>query len=131
MKTLLFVVAILIATPAIYAQSKPIKVNVDAASDPVSPEFADKVAARVGSTSRYALVSTPTEILVSVSCLSNTNVVNGQELGVTCDIDILYWPVSDVALSITCVGSMATGMSKSDVAQLCLSRLSERLRMKN
>jgi hypothetical protein len=117
MKTILLAVAILIAVPANYAQTKPIKVSVlSGTDDPADKEVADKIAAKIGSTSRYALVSNGapmTALLIEVSCLTNTS----QKMGSTCDTEILYWPMADVALSVDCPGSMVTGLSESDIAQ--------------
>jgi hypothetical protein len=119
MKKFLPAALALIAASAGYGQSKSIKVFVEAGnSQAASKEVADKVAPKVGSTSRYALVSGEDgsiQILVEVFCLPN--IIGGRQSGVTCDTTIEYWPVEDVPLTMNCRGSMSVNYSESEVAQ--------------
>jgi hypothetical protein len=118
MKKILPVVVVLLAASAIFAQSKPVKVLVEGGNEQaVSREVAEKLAAKIGSTSRYALVTNETsvEVLVDVYCLPI--MVEGQQAGVACSTTILYWPLSDVGLEASCVGMMSTHYSESEVAE--------------
>lgn len=114
MKKFLLLAAILIAVP-IFAQSGPIKVSVVAGnSQSVSQEIADMLSGRIGASSRYALASNR-DILLSVNCLPD--VVDAQQVGVTCDTSILYWPVWGVALHAELEGTMSTGSRQSQVTE--------------
>jgi hypothetical protein len=103
MKSLLLGVAVLVAVP-VFAQSHPIGVQVVAGnSDPVSQEIADRLSGKIGSSSRYALVSGATAvILLSADCLPN--IVNGRQIGIVCESRMDFWPIGAVPLSCTLAG---------------------------
>jgi hypothetical protein len=100
------------------AQSKPIKVKVLPVADAESQEVADRLSGQIGSSSRYALVTEKDSetVLLGLNCLPNT-MLNGQQIGVTCDSEITYWPVSTVPLSVPLTGYLAAASNESDVAQ--------------
>jgi hypothetical protein len=108
MKNLLLAVAVLVAVP-VFAQSQPVKVTVMAGNGAQeSHELADKLAGRIGSSSRYALVTADSaDILILVDCLSNT--VGERAAGVTCNTSLSYWPVSGVSLYAGLPQTLATG----------------------
>jgi hypothetical protein len=113
MKGLLLAVAVLVAVP-VFAQSHPVKVPVMAGnSGQESHEVADKLAGKIGSSSRYALVTADMDILILVDCLANT--AGERPTGVTCYTSLSYWPVPGVSLYDGLLGTIATG-SESEVA---------------
>ncbi len=115
MKMIWLATAILIGSAA-FAQTTPIRVKVGAGSDdPSSQGVIEKLSARIGSTTRYALVTKSfAELLVSVDCLPN--VVSNRKIGITCHLDLLYWPVLGVPLAWNLTGAMSAAGSDSDVA---------------
>jgi hypothetical protein len=117
MKKILLIVIVFLIGSAAFAQSSPIRVRVLAGGDnTVSREVADNLAGKIGSTSRYALVTTDDfAISVTVGCL--TVQTNGYTIGVACTTDITYWPVQGVALSWNPGSYLALG-PKPEVADL-------------
>jgi hypothetical protein len=107
-KGLFLIAAILIAYPAV-TQGQSVKVTVMAGnSGRESHEIADKLAGKIGSSSRYALVTADSaDILILVDCLSNT--VGERAAGVTCNTSLSYWPVSGVSLYAGLPQTLATG----------------------
>ena len=95
---------------AVMAQNQPVKIRVISEPNAPSSEMADRLKGRIGSSSRYALVTVAgsESINLYVQCLSNTT-ESGRNLGIVCHAEITYWPVSDVTLSTDLTGSMATG----------------------
>lgn len=95
---------------AVMAQNQPVKIQVMSSSDAPSQEMADRLKGHIGSSSRYALVTVAgsESIALYVDCLSDTT-NDGRNLGITCHIEIKYWPVEDVALAADLDGSMAAG----------------------
>jgi hypothetical protein len=108
-KEIILMAAIFVACP-LFAQSHPVKVSIMAGnSGQESHELSDKLAGRIGSSSRYALVTADSaDILILVDCLSNT-------AGVTCNTSLSYWPVLGVSLYAGLPETIATG-SESKVA---------------
>lgn len=88
---------------------RPIRVEVIAGNDdPTSQTVANMISARIGTGSRYALVSsTDADILLSVDCLRN--IVSGRQVGIACHTDVSYWPVDGVSLSCILVGDLGVG----------------------
>ena len=115
MKKIILMAAILVASP-VFAQSHPIRVTIIAGNtEAASQTIADRLAGRIGASSRYALVSnTVSDILLSVDCISN--VVGERQVGITCHADLDYWPVDGIALSRDLEGHMAAG-SESEVTE--------------
>lgn len=98
--------------PAVARAQTPIKVIVKGEGDK-GQEIADRVAGKIGSTERYALVSGKTDselvdakVLVSITCL---NPLKGQETGVACFEDLVFRPLSDSALLCPLKSGMAVG----------------------
>jgi hypothetical protein len=112
-KNILLMAAILVAYPA-FTQGQSVKVTVMAGnSGQESHEIADKLAGKIGSSSRYALVTADMDILILVDCLANT--AGERPTGVTCDTSLSYWPVPGVSLYDGLLATIATG-SESEVA---------------
>ena len=115
MKKIILMAAILVAYP-VFAQNHPVHVMVTPANNaPVSHEISDRLAGRIGASSRYALTSAASaEIMLSVECAPNS--VGDRQIGVTCGSSIAYWPVEGVLLSTELAGMIAVG-AESAVAE--------------
>jgi hypothetical protein len=115
MKELFLAVAVLVAGP-VFAQSHPIGVEVTAGNaDPTSQEVADRLSGKIGASSRYALVSgTSVVLLLSVDCLPS--IVNGRQVGVVCNSTVDYWPLDGIPLSCSLPGYLVEG-DESDAAE--------------
>lgn len=115
MRRLFLAVAILVAVPA-FAQNRSIKVSVmGESSDPVSQGIADRLSGKIGASSRYALVSgTSVVLLLSVDCLPS--IVNGRQVGVVCNSTVDYWPLDGIPLSCSLPGYLVEG-DESDAAE--------------
>jgi hypothetical protein len=118
MKTKLAVAVLTLAfASAAMAQSKPITVRVVGEPDKTSQQMANRLMGQIGSSNRYALVTENEDlesILLGVECVRD--VIGQTQVGISCDINMSYWPVRDVALSANLTGGMATG-DESSVAQ--------------
>ena len=82
--------------------------------------MANRLAARVGASNRYGLISGPTgaDLLLLISC-TNINLTNKSEhLGVVCHGSYVYYPWRNqgVFLSVPIDGSMDSGR-ESDIAE--------------
>jgi hypothetical protein len=108
MKMILLPIAVLIGASA-FAQTTSIRVAVLSGNNqPSSQNIANKVAAKIGSTSRYALVKdTSADVVVFVNCVPSR--VNGRDVAVACHTNLFYWPVNGVGLSCDIDGTFSIG----------------------
>jgi hypothetical protein len=84
-------IACLFLAQAATAQT-PKKVSVAVEDDPASQLVGSQLKAKIGSTSRYTIVTDASfEILLSVSCLPSKT-TGGYELGVFCSSSVMMYP---------------------------------------
>jgi len=103
---ILLVVVLLAALPAL---ALPVKVSVlPGNTDQAAQDAAAELAGKIGSTSRYALVTKGrTDIVLFVDCLPN--VVGDRQVGVTCHTTLTFFPVDNIGLCDDLQGTMSAG----------------------
>lgn len=107
-KTLLLAAAIFL-TFCLSANAQNIPVMSGGGGD--AQDVSDQVNAKIGSSARYTLVTTPTgraALTVDIDCIAVTNQV-GESVGYACKSSIFYFPFDGDPLNTTLGGDLVVG----------------------
>jgi hypothetical protein len=100
---------------AVFAQSSPIRVKLVVSDNPESREVADALAGKIGSTSRYALVTTNDDVLINVGCQPIQR-TDGRPIGTACTTTFNYWAVQTIAIPWFIGSTLTTGPASETAA---------------